>query len=262
MNEITLRHNAALEIALIASNFINESISAPEFKLAVTTKSSRTDMVTQIDGGVESLIQKEIITRFPDDSILGEEHGSITGTSDYEWVVDPIDGTTNFVYGFPAYAISIAIRDRNTKKAVAGVVRDIPRRRVFEAIAGEGAMLDGIKIRVTDLSEISGALIGTGFSYSDTIRIRQGEVISRIITKIRDIRRMGAASLDLCMVACGELDGYYEIGLQPWDYMAGALIVTEAGGQISGGDLDEPSYEMMVASNSLIHKELRALIKT
>ena len=260
MTEVETRHKASKSFAQEAHRFIRSTLDQPDFALKINTKTSRTDMVTQVDKAVEQLLAQKITENFPDDAIMGEEFGGSGGQGSYEWVVDPIDGTTNFVYGFPAYAISIAIRDRRINTTVSGVVLDLARERLYEAVVGGGAFANSVPIQVTEQTNISNALIATGFSYSDEMRIDQGRIIAKIIGQIRDIRRAGAASLDLCMVAAGELDGYYESGLLPWDFMAGALILKEAGGTVTGGQDDEPSNKMIVATNSKLHSQLRRLI--
>ena len=260
MEEVEIRHAANRAFARQAQSYIATTTAEVDFALAIKTKTSRTDMVTQVDKAVESLLSAAIAAAFPEDRIVGEEFGTSGGQGRYEWVVDPIDGTTNFVYGFPAYAISIAIRDTQSADTVSGVVLDVARDRLYEAIAGQGAKANSHAISVTDQDRLSNALIGTGFSYSDEMRVTQGGILAAILGKVRDIRRAGAASLDLCMVAAGELDGYYESGLWPWDYLAGALIVTEAGGCVTGGSDAEPSATMIVASNGKIHQALREAI--
>ena len=261
MNDIETRHVASATFARKAQRYITETLATPDFALAIKTKTSRTDMVTQVDKAVENLLAAQITDAFPADRIVGEEFGTSGGGGRYEWVVDPIDGTTNFVYGFPAYAISIAIRDTQSGQTVSGVVLDLARDRLYEATLGGGATANSVPIQVTDQDRLSNSLIATGFSYSDEMRVAQGKVVAAILGNIRDIRRAGAASIDLCMVAAGELDGYYESGLWPWDYLAGALVVTEAGGSVSGGEEPEPSGTMLVASNGKIHQDLRLAIR-
>lgn len=260
MNDVELRHQANKEFAISARSLIIETLNDPNFSLLISTKSSRTDVVTQIDQSVEALITNAISKQFPNDAIIGEEFGLSGGNGSYEWVIDPIDGTTNFIYGFPAFAISIAVRTTQENEVVSGVVYDVPRDRLYEATKGGGSFANGNAIKVTDQDEIADSLIATGFSYSNEIRIRQGKIIQSILTKVRDIRRAGAASLDLCMVAAGEIDGYFEEGLKPWDYMAGALIVREAGGKVDGAWTEEPTAQMIVASNGSIQKALVNLI--
>lgn len=194
----------------------------------VGTKSSLTDMVTEIDHASEALIVRRIREARPDDGIIGEEGSSREGANGVRWVIDPLDGTTNFLYGFPAYAVSIAIEFEGD--AVVGVVHDVSRGETFAAAKGRGATLDGRSIRTSDKDDLATALIGTGFGYSTERRRNQAALVASVLPQIRDIRRAGSAALDLCFVACGRLDGYFEQGIQHWDHAAGALIVREAGG--------------------------------
>ncbi len=259
-NEVTARLEAASGYARQAQELILSRISGPDPSLSVTTKTSVTDMVTDVDRAVEKLLVAGIREDFGQDRIVGEEFGDAGGDGPYAWVVDPIDGTTNFIYGFPAFAISIAVRDLSQDTTVCGVVLDVPRDRLYEAARGKGAFVDGKRIQVTTRSRLSESLIATGFGYASEVRKVQGAIFSEIIPLVRDIRRAGAASLDLCMVACGELDGYYESGLWPWDFMAGALIVEEAGGVVTGGLEPSPGSAMTVATNGAVHDELRTLV--
>ncbi|MDA8374621.1 MAG: inositol monophosphatase family protein [Actinomycetota bacterium] len=259
-NEVATRLDAARAYARAGQELILSRISGPARSLSVDTKTSITDMVTDVDRAVEKLLAGSIREDFEHDKIVGEEFGDGGGDGPYAWVVDPIDGTTNFIYGFPAYAISIAVRDLRRDTTVCGVVLDVPRDRLYEAAEGKGAYVDGRRISVTSRSRLAESLIGTGFGYAAEVRRAQGAMVSEILPLIRDIRRAGAASLDLCMVACGELDGYYESGLWPWDFMAGAIIVEEAGGTVTGGLEPTPGAAMTIATNGIIHEQLRELV--
>lgn len=197
----------------------------------VTTKSSATDMVTEVDAASERLIVDGIRAVRPDDAILGEEGADVAGTSGYRWVVDPIDGTTNFLYGHPGFAVSIACELDG--EAVVGVVNDPLHRELFTAIRGGGATRNGEPIRCSQETDLAQALVATGFGYDADQRRAQGATLAAIIGDIRDIRRMGAAAVDLCSVACGRVDAYFERGLNPWDLAAGELIATEAGAALS-----------------------------
>ncbi|MDA8262380.1 MAG: inositol monophosphatase family protein [Actinomycetota bacterium] len=259
-NEVATRLEAARAYARQAQELIVSRISGPARSLSVDTKTSITDMVTDVDRAVEKLLVAGIREDFPQDRIVGEEFGDDGGDGPFAWVVDPIDGTTNFIYGFPAYAVSIAVRDLSQDATVCGVVLDVPRDRLYEAARGMGAFVDGRRISVTGQSRLSESLVATGFGYAAEVRRAQGAMVSELLPLVRDIRRAGAASLDLCMVACGELDGYYESGLWPWDFMAGAIIVEEAGGKVSGGLEPTPGAAMTIATNGAIHDELRHLV--
>jgi myo-inositol-1(or 4)-monophosphatase len=195
--------------------------------LEVSTKSSVTDMVTQMDKASEAFIVDAITAVRSDDGILAEEGSSRPGSTGVQWLIDPIDGTTNYLYGAHGFAISIAAQyDGET---VLAVVHDCILGEQFTAIAGEGARLDGSPIACSSVTELPLALIATGFSYQPARRVRQAEVVARMIDQVRDIRRRGSAALDLCWVACGRADAYFEIGLGPWDIAAGDLIAREAG---------------------------------
>ena len=194
---------------------------------SVESKSSRTDMVTEMDRASEDLIARTILAARPGDAFLAEEGTSGAGTSGVRWVVDPLDGTTNYLYGFPAWAVSIAAEvDGET---VAGVVHDPSHGETFAAVRGGGATCNGRRLQVEGPDELSTALVGTGFSYDAATRGAQAAELAGIIPEVRDVRRAGAAALDLCWVALGRLDLYYERGLQPWDSAAGALVAREAG---------------------------------
>jgi myo-inositol-1(or 4)-monophosphatase len=202
----------------------------------VRTKATSTDMLSEVDEEVERLIVDGIHTARPDDGILSEEGAEAEASSDVRWVIDPIDGTTNYLYGHPGYGISIAVEIGG--EAVAGVVADPVHGETFTAVRGGGAKRNGTPIAVSGETELASALIATGFGYTPERRTRQAEIVTRVIGSIRDIRRMGAAAVDLCSVACGRVDAYYEFGLNRWDLAAGSLIAAEAGalvGQLENG---------------------------
>lgn len=225
---------------------------------AVETKTSATDMVTELDRASEALIVRGIAAARPDDSILAEEGSGRSGTSGVEWVIDPLDGTTNYLYGHVAYAVSIAVEISG--EPVVGVVANPPLGEVFTAVAGTGAHLNEEPIRISGCADLSTALVGTGFGYVAEQRERQAAMVSRVLPAVRDIRRNGAASLDLCWVACGRLDAYYEAGLQPWDMAAGALVAREAGATVCGFDGGPPSTESIVAACPSLSGPLLALL--
>lgn len=216
-------------------------------RVDVSTKSSGTDMVSEMDRASEARIVEGILAARPDDAILGEETGGREGTSGVRWVIDPLDGTTNYLYRHPVWAVSIGVEvDGET---VAGVVAAPGLREVFTAARGGGARLNGEPIAVSGAGDLASALIGTGFSYSARRRRVQAAVLPHLLPVVRDIRRYGVAALDLCWVACGRLDGYFEAGGQPWDVAAGLLIAAEAGAVASGLDRGPVSAEsVMVAA--------------
>jgi myo-inositol-1(or 4)-monophosphatase len=246
----------AQELADEAGAFILDAHHARVF--VTDTKTSPTDMVTEVDRDCEALIVAGIRAARPHDTIVGEEGADHVGTSDVRWVIDPIDGTTNFVYGHPGFSVSIAAQINGI--TVAGVVAVPLLHEVFTAVAGGGARRNDEPIGVSDLDRLDGALVATGFSYDAERRHRQAQVLTRVLPQVRDIRRMGAASVDLCSVACGRVDAYYERGLKPWDYAAGALVAVEAGARV--GDLDggSPSPEFVFATNPALFAPLATLL--
>jgi myo-inositol-1(or 4)-monophosphatase len=198
------------------------------------TKSSATDMVSEMDRAAEDLIVTGLLAERPADGVVGEEGAARPGTSGVRWVIDPLDGTTNYLYGHPGWAVSIAAED--DEGVIAGVVADAVHGEVFTATRGGGARRDGRPIACSDASDVTTALVGTGLGYDPVRRAAQGEVVARLLPRVRDIRRMGAAAVDLCSVACGRLDAYYERGLSWWDLAAGALIAREAGASVTAID--------------------------
>lgn len=216
------------------------------------SKSSLEDVVTHADREVESLIRSMLADARSSDGFFGEEGAADAGSSGLTWVVDPIDGTVNYLYGIPQYAVSIAVvegePDPLTWNALAGVVVNPASGEVFTATVDGGSALDGRLIAVTSGVSLDQALVGTGFSYSAESRAAQGAVLAGLLPQVRDIRRHGAAALDLCSVACGRLDAYYERGLQPWDHAAGALIAQEAGASVTGLGGTPPSAAFTLAA--------------
>lgn len=212
----------------------------------VQTKTTSTDMVTEFDKATEKYIVNEIRDRRPDDSIIGEEGGSYSGTSNYTWCIDPIDGTTNFLYALPSWSVSIGVSDE--QGPLVGVVYIPALDELFSATRGYGAFLNDKQIKCNQITDISKALVCTGFSYSPENRTIQSKRVSTFIHKVRDIRRLGAASVDICFVACGRVDAYFEENLHSWDIAAAELIAIEAGarsGDFHGG-VSSPA-EIMIA---------------
>ncbi len=223
---------------------------------AISSKSSSNDMVTDVDKATESYLVERISQAFPNHSIVAEEGGNRSGTSDISWIIDPIDGTTNFIYGFPSYAVSIGVRENDMP--VAGAIYNISEDTLYWAGFETGAYKNSSQIRVRNQVPFANSLIGTGFGYTAVRRVAQAQFLAQIIGEVRDIRRAGAASLDLCFVAEGRLDGYYESGLWPWDYAAASIIVKEAGGFLLGSKDDDPSGELTVAASN---PELAAFLR-
>ncbi len=221
---------------------------------SAATKSSPTDPVTEADRAAESAIVAGIAEARPDDAIVGEEGTDRAGSSGVVWYVDPIDGTVNYLYGIPAYAVSIAVG--LGRSMVAGVVLNPATDELFAASVGAGATRNGLPISVSDRTDLAAALVATGFGYQADRRRAQADVLSALLPTIRDIRRFGSAALDLCAVASGRVDAYYEAGLNVWDYAAGWLIAAEAGATCDDGRGGPPSERFLVAAGPGIHHQL------
>lgn len=223
----------------------------------LTTKSSPTDVVTEMDRAAETLIRTRILGERPGDAILGEEGGE-SGRGLVRWIVDPLDGTVNYLYGLPDWAVSIAAEVDGA--VVAGVV-EVPRLgETFTAVAGQGAWLhrggSAIALRCTSGVKLSQALVGTGFGYDSGRRQVQGEIIAALLPHVRDIRRGGSAAVDLCSVAAGRMDAFFERGLNYWDYAAGGLIAHEAGARVGGLAGRAESTSMAVAAGPGLYQQL------
>jgi myo-inositol-1(or 4)-monophosphatase len=229
------------------------------------SKSTIADIVTEADREVEALIRARLAAVRPDDGFLGEESGDAEGTTGITWVVDPIDGTVNYAFGMPSYAVSIAAvtgpTDPGTWRALAAAVHAPALGETFRAAAGEGAWLGDERLRVTTEAP-AGALLATGLGYDKSTHAGDLETLSRVMPLARDIRRIGAASLDLAFVAAGRLDGYFERGLQPWDVAAGRLLVDEAGGRSGWFEPDRWGRALTIVAGPDLFDELRARILT
>lgn len=216
----------AVEVAVEAAELVR--VRRREGVEVSDTKTSPVDIVTEVDTATERLVFDRLMAARPEDGFLGEEGASSESTSGVVWVVDPIDGTVNFLYGIPTYAVSIAAVVGG--ESVAGVVVNVQSGERFTATLGGGAFLDGERLEVrSEPVPLSLRLVGTGFNYVAEIKSRQTVAVSAMLHEVRDIRRIGSAALDLCAVACGRYDAYVEEGLNPWDRAAGGLVATEAG---------------------------------
>jgi len=224
----------------------------------VSTKSTPTDLVSDADRDSESLLIDLIARSRPDDGVLSEEGGGRESSSGLRWVIDPLDGTVNYLFGIPQWCVSVAVED--DEGWVAGAVFDPNRDEMFSATRGGGAHLNDERISVSDRADLATALIGTGFSYDVRVREVQAQVAARTLTRVRDIRRAGSAALDLAWVACGRLDGMYEADMNAWDRAAGELLITEAGGVISPLAPPFGDSQGLVASGPRLHDGLRALV--
>jgi myo-inositol-1(or 4)-monophosphatase len=214
----------------------------------VTTKSTDTDVVTAADKAVERQVVEALRAERPGDGVLGEEYGDSPAdhAAVVRWVLDPIDGTVNYLYGLPQYAVSLAAEVDGA--AVAGVVINAATGDEWTATRGGGAWRAGRRLSPSVRTRLDQTLLGTGFGYDAKRRAHQGAVLAQLITRVRDIRRFGAAALDLCAVAEGTLDAYYEKGLNPWDHAAGGLIAAEAGATVAGLNSAPPGSDMLVAA--------------
>lgn len=250
--------NIATEAARAAGNTIVRAMQRPD--MIKFAEKHPNDFVTEVDKRVEKDIITAIKKAYPTHGVLGEESGEIEG-DDYLWVIDPIDGTRNFMHGFPHFAVSIAVMHKN--KIEHGIIYDPIKQELFMASRGKGAFLNDRRIRVSQRKTLEGALLGTGFAYrhADKETTIPGKIFKAILPQCGDIRRAGAATLDLAYVACGRFDGFWELGLQLWDIAAGVLMVKEAGGIVSdehGGE-DYLRTGNVVAANPAI---IRLMLKT
>jgi myo-inositol-1(or 4)-monophosphatase len=224
----------------------------------VRSKSSPTDLVSAADLAAEAAVKDVITRRRPHDGMLAEESGE-SGDGELRWVVDPLDGTINFLFGVPAFAVSVACEDASG--TIVGVVLDPVRGECFSATRGERPCLDGEPIHAPSGGVLGEALVATGFGYEAPVRARQAQVLTRVLPRVRDIRRAGAAALDLCWCACGRYDAYYERGVKPWDIAAGVLIAERAGlvtRELAADGEDEP-FGIVVAPAEIID-ELYSLV--
>ena len=228
------------------------------------SKSSPEDIVTLADRETEALIRSMLADARPNDGFIGEETGADAGSSGLTWIVDPIDGTVNYLYNAPHWAVSIAVVEGNpdplTWTALAGAVINPVIGELFTATRGGGAFLGTQRLLVAE-AELSLALVATGFSYAAEVRSEQAAVVARLIGQVRDIRRTGTASLDLCAVAAGRVNAFYESGLKPWDHAAGALIAQEAGAQVLGFHGAHASAEFLLAASPLLAAELEQIFQ-
>lgn len=247
----------ALEAARAAGAIVRDMADAvgdPEFKGEVNP-------VTEADHRAEAAIVGLIGEHRPDDGVLTEEGSDTESASTRRWVIDPLDGTVNYLHGIPHVGVSVALEDGDG--AVVGVVLDVFRDEAFTAVRGAGAHRDGTPVRVSRTTELERSLLVTGFPYDR--RDHAGDytdVVAAVLEHGQGVRRLGSAALDLAWVACGRYDGYWEVKLEPWDVAAGLLLVTEAGGTASSSDGGPATHRDVVASNGLIHDELRGVIRS
>ncbi|BBZ34160.1 inositol monophosphatase family protein [Mycolicibacterium confluentis] len=262
-----LRH-VAETVAAESAEFVRarreEVFGATPLADAVRTKSTPTDPVTVVDTETEALLRDRLAQLRPGDAVLGEEGGGPAARpapGAVSWVLDPIDGTVNFVYGIPAYAVSVAAQVDGV--SVAGAVADVARSEIYSAAVGSGAQVsgpDGTRVlRCAPTTELGMALVGTGFGYSVSRRTAQARLLAGLLPAVRDVRRIGSAALDLCLVAAGRLDAHYEHGLNVWDWAAGALIAAEAGARVLLPDPGQPAGLVMVSAPGIADQLTAAL---
>jgi myo-inositol-1(or 4)-monophosphatase len=233
---VTALRDLAVRLATAAGALVREG--RPDRVVVAATKSSEVDPVTVMDRASEELLREMIAAERPDDAILGEEGDDVAGTSGLTWVLDPIDGTVNYLYGVASWAVSVAVvagpPEPGAWTVLAGCVHSVADGRTWSAGLGEGATRDGAPIRVGAAASLGTSLVGTGFGYDAGRRAHQAQVLTQVLPKIRDIRRLGSAAIDLCLLADGSIDLYYERGLNPWDMAAGAVVAAEAGAVVTG----------------------------
>jgi fructose-1,6-bisphosphatase/inositol monophosphatase family enzyme len=249
-----------LDVAVAAANAAGELLLERFWKPAegIESKTTPTDLVSDADRDAEALLVEFITTRRPDDGILSEEGGGDESSSGLTWIVDPLDGTINFLFGIPVWSVSIAVHDDDG--GAVGVVFNPTLGEMFTAERGQGAHLNGEAIHVSECSDLSLALVGTGFAYDARARAEQANIVTRVLPRVRDIRRAGSAALDLSSLACGRLDGFYEAPMEIWDKAAGVLLIMEAGGIVS--DLAAPLglSTGVIAAGPALHDALKALV--
>jgi myo-inositol-1(or 4)-monophosphatase len=266
----------AIEVALGAGLVLSKRPN----ELIFETKSSDTDVVTHMDQLAEELIVAAISSGRPDDGLLGEEGAAKPSTSGRQWVIDPIDGTINYLYKLPHWCVSIGLVEEESRQGIVGVVYAPSLETLFVGAAGKGSyritfsqssdlnIHDENTIKTVDRlsvsteQRLSHSLVGTGFGYTSARRAHQANVLTSILPNVRDIRRLGSCALDLCLVAAGDLDAYFERGVKPWDHSAGSLIVQEAGGIVSGLRGQQANESMILASNSLVAQEFVSILES
>jgi myo-inositol-1(or 4)-monophosphatase len=227
--------------------------------LRIETKSSPTDLVSQIDRAAERLIVERLTELRPHDALLAEEGALSDGASGVRWIIDPLDGTTNYIYGYPAFAVSIAVEIDGQPRI--GVVYDSSAGHMYQAIGGFGALCDGQPIEAREQTDLSKALVATGFSYEAAQRMRQGAAAAQVLGRVRDIRRGGSAALDLCHIAAGHVDAYWELDLSPWDYAAGGVIAREAGAEVEFMEAAHGSGPAVVAAHPALMPAFLGLLR-
>jgi myo-inositol-1(or 4)-monophosphatase len=233
--------------------------AAFETDLRIETKSSPTDLVSEADVAAEKLIRERLLAARPDDGMLGEEGSDTAGTSGLRWIVDPLDGTTNFLFGIPQWGVSIAVEEE--EGMLAGVVYDPMRDELWAAARGAAPTLDGAPLDGREhADELATALVATGFGYEADVRAAQAAITGRLLPRVRDIRRMGSAAIDLAWTAAGRYDAYFERGIKTWDYAAGALICEAAGLEVRHLNPAPPMDAGILVAPRRLADELASLV--
>ncbi len=250
--------DVARSAALKAGSILREHISEP----GQVKHKGAIDLVTEMDRLSERSIVEDILRAFPEHGILAEEDARIESASAYRWIIDPLDGTTNYAHGYPNFAVSLGVE--RDGEAVVGVVYDPMRDELFSAVRGEGARLNSRQIGVSRVAQLIGSLLATGFPYDRAVSAENNlDYFNALIMASQEVRRSGSASLDLCSVAAGRLDGFWELKLRPWDVAAGSLIVRESGGVVT--DLDGAGFTIesgeIAASNGIIHDQIIEILR-
>lgn len=256
VNSEQVSPQALLELALRIGREAADILMDRPAELEVDTKSTAIDVVTQMDIKVEAFIVEQLLAARPHDGLIGEEGADRPSTSGITWVIDPLDGTVNYLYDLPGWNVSIAAKDKEGQ--LIGVVTAPSINSTWWAIRGEGAFFNGRAIRCNDPIELNRAMMATGFQYDVNHRGKQIEHLSKILPLIRDIRRNGAAAVDLCHVAMGRVDAYYEHGLKEWDWAAAGLIAREAGARF--GLYGQAPYMMTLAAGPALYGELESIL--
>lgn len=254
--DVKLRYDHFLKFTPTVAEFIKDLKKNTLIKIE---KKGRIDLVTEADKGSEQMIRSELAKFFPEDSILGEEYGLIEGKTSYKWIIDPIDGTTNFAHNLPLYCISIGLEDISTNEIVMGIVCMPDLNEIYHAVKGNGAYKNGLPIKVSDAVDLENSLLCTGFPVGNQEKIEEyGQLYINFLKKTRGVRRTGSAAMDLCWVAEGRYDGFYEFGLNPWDTAGAMRVILEAGGKITTttGDAYNQYIPSILASNGKIQDQM------
>lgn len=255
-----------VELAMSIAKAAGEQLLVRPEHLEIDTKSSATDVVTQMDREAEAYIVAQLKKHRPEDAILGEEGANFSGSSNFQWVIDPIDGTVNYLHQIPHWCVSIGLKNRQTGESIAGVVYAPVYDQMYISSKGLGSWVidQGVPriLQVSACKQLSDAVIGTGFGYASSRRASQARVLSQVLPAVADIRRLGSCAIDLCLVADGVLDGYYERGVNDWDHAAGELIAREAGAIASGLRGNKVGNDMIVVTTSGIYADLVAILES